>query len=313
MSESSPADILAWEDLIFLADIFQRAGERRFSLLGGEPTLHPAFVDMVAYLHARDFNVTVFTSGVLADRKLEDAAAAFRDVAPERLSFICNLNDPAQTRAPLAEQESVKRFLAAFGERVAPGFNIYRTDFSLDFLFDLINHYGLRRHIRIGLTHPIVGTRNRHIALGDLDAVVARLFSFRPQFERFQVSPGLDCGFPMCRFADEQLAWLYRHTGGKNEFGCGPVLDIGPDMTVWSCFPLSGVEKRSVYEFDSLGQMHEFYSGLHRKIKIETGGIFPECDACVFRARGHCQGGCLAHNLNTFRVEERVRVPEVYT
>lgn len=312
MSESSPDDVLAWEDLVYLADLFQRGGERRFSLLGGEPTLHPAFNDMVAYLLARDFNVTVFTSGVVADRTLDEAATVFRDIAPERLSFLCNLNDPAQTRSSLAEQESVKRFLSVFGDRTAPGFNIYRTDFSLDFLFDLINRYGLRRHIRIGLTHPIVGTRNRHIVLADLDVVINRLFSFRPQFEVFQVAPGLDCGFPMCRFSDEQLAWLYRHTGGKSEFGCGPVIDIGPDMTVWSCFPLSGIEKRSVYEFDSLPQMHGHFADFHRKIKVEAGGVLPECDTCVVRARGHCMGGCLAHNLNAFQAEERVRVPQVY-
>jgi hypothetical protein len=313
MSESSPDDLLSWEDLIYLADLFHRAGERRISLLGGEPTLHPAFNDMVAYLLVRDFRVTVFTSGVMAERTLQDAATAFRNVAPDRLSFVCNLNDPAQTRSTLAEQESVKRFLSAFGDRTAPGFNIYRLDFSLDFLFDLINRYGMRRHIRIGLTHPIVGMRNRHIALNDLDTVITRLFSFCPQFEDFQVTPGLDCGFPMCRFSDEQLAWLYRHTGGKSEFGCGPVLDIGPDMCVWSCFPLSGIAKRSVYEFDSLPQMYEYYADFHRKIKVEAGGILPACDTCLVRAQEHCKGGCLAHNLNAFRLEERVRVPEVYS
>lgn len=312
MAECSPDDVLAWEDLVYLADLFQRAGERRFSLLGGEPTLHPAFNDMVAYLLARDFTVTVFTSGVMAERTLQEAVAAFGDLAPERLSFVCNLNDPVQTRSSLAEQEGIKRFLAALGERVAPGFNIYRLDFSLDFLFDLINRYGLRRHIRIGLAHPIVGKRNRHIALRDMDTVIGRLFSFRPQFEAFQVTPGLDCGFPMCRFSDEQLAWLYRYTGGRNEFGCGPVLDIGPDMSVWSCFPLSGIAKRSVYEFDSLPQMYEYYADFHRKVKVEAGGVLPECDTCAVRALDHCKGGCLAHNLNAFESEERVRMPQVY-
>jgi radical SAM protein with 4Fe4S-binding SPASM domain len=312
MSESAPDDVLSWENLIYLADFLQAGGEKRFPILGGEPTLHPDFVHMVLYLLERGFQIHVFTSGVMSNEKLDQAAAAFRDLPFERLSFVCNLNDPAKTRSPLAEVEAVKRFLATFGERVVPGFNIYRTDFELDFLLRWINDYGLRRTIRLGLAHPIAGQKNLSIALEDVDQVIERVFSYRHLFARMRVKPGLDCGFPLCRFRDDQLAWLYRETHRRYDFGCAPVIDIGPDMNVWSCFPLSSFHRRSLFEFNSLDEVRQHYEKLHDQVRVETGGIYEECDSCPAREDKLCMGGCLAHAVAHFQHEPRVRMKEVY-
>ena len=312
MSESFPEDILSWENLIYLADFLEASGERRFPILGGEPTLHPHFNDMVAYLLERNFDVNVFTSGIMSDHILKEAASMFNHLPFQKLSFICNLNDPQKTRTSLAELESIKRFLKIMGDRVVPGFNIYRKDFELEFLFQYINEYGLHRNIRLGLSHPIAGRKNIFISLDEIDLIIRRIFSYRPLFERLRIKPGLDCGFPMCRFSDDQLAWLYRFAGGKYDFGCRPVIDIGPDMTVWSCFPLSSFHKKSIFEFNSLKEIYDYYFSLHEKIKVETGGIFEECDTCIIREDNICHGGCLAHNLSRFQEEFPLRMKEVY-
>ena len=312
MAKSPPADILSWENLIYVADFLERSGERQFRLLGGEPTLHPHFNAFVLYLLERRFDVSVFTSGVMSDSTLEEMGELADGLPPERLTFVCNLNDPRTTPTPLAETEAVRRFLRVMGQRVISGFNMYRPDFDLSFLFSLINEFGLRRTIRLGVAHPIVGTRNQHIPLAAMDEVIARLFSFAPLFERLRVKPGLDCGFPICRFTDAQLAWLYRYTGGKSEFSCGPVIDIGPDLSLWPCFPLSSFHKRSLFEFNSLREVVDHYNDVHDKVRIETGGIYEACDTCWFREDGLCRGGCLAHIVARFQGEEPVRMKEVY-
>jgi molybdenum cofactor biosynthesis enzyme MoaA len=99
MSESSPEDVLSWENLVYLADFFQAAGERQFRLLGGEPALHPDFNDMLLYLLERDFNLTIFTSGVMAETVLKEAVALFGNLPHERLAFVCNLNDPVDRKS----------------------------------------------------------------------------------------------------------------------------------------------------------------------------------------------------------------------
>lgn len=312
MSESSPDDILSWENLIFLADFLEASGERRFPILGGEPTLHPEFNNIVIYLLERNFDINVFTSSIMSDNMLEESVSLFSSVPPERLSFTCNLNDPKKTHTPLAEIESVKRFLRYFGDRVIPGFNIYRTDFELDFIFNYIYEFGLHRTIRLGIAHPIPGKKNIFIPIEKIDAVIDRLFSYKPLFERLRIKPGFDCGFPKCRFSDEQLGWIYRQIGEKYDFGCNPVIDIGPDMQVWSCFPLSSFHKKSIFKFNSIKEILDYYHKLHDVIRTEVGGIYDDCDRCTYREEQTCAGGCLGHSLLKFQDEAPVRMKEIY-
>jgi len=312
MSEEKGDEFLSWENLIYVADFLQASGENRFSLLGGEPTLHPAFTDFVIYLLERNFDIHVFTSGIMAEEKLEEAVFLARDLPIEKLTFICNLNDPQQTNTSLAEVESVKRFLHFLGPRVALGFNIYRKDFELDFLFSYINEFGLQRSLRLGIAHPIPQELNRSVSPEDIKAILKRLFYYTRMFERFRVKPGFDCGFPLCGVTDTQLAWLYRYTGGRSGFACGPVIDIGPDMSVWPCFPLSSFHRKSLFDFNSLQEVLDYYRRIHDVVRCEVGGIFEECDDCLFREDGICQGGCIAHSIAKFQVEAPVRLKEVY-
>jgi radical SAM protein with 4Fe4S-binding SPASM domain len=142
--------------------------------------------------------------------------------------------------------------------------------------------------------------------------MAATLLSYAPQFERMRVSPGFDCGFPLCVFTDEQLGLLYKLNNGRLSFGCGPAVDIGPDLSVWSCFPLSQYHKKSLYDFNNLKEIGEHYRSLHAKIRVEAGGIYQRCDSCRYRESELCMGGCLAHILASLHNEEPVRFEEVY-
>ena len=43
----------------------QRSGIKQVRLLGGEPTLHPAFISMVNKALERDFTICLFTNGLM--------------------------------------------------------------------------------------------------------------------------------------------------------------------------------------------------------------------------------------------------------
>ena len=310
MAKSLSDNVLSWDDLIYLADFIEISGEHHISLLGGEPTLHPDFVNFVLYLLERKISITVFTSGIISEVTLNEMSSTLKGFPEERLHFVCNLNDP--DLSPPGEGERIRPFLEEFGDQTVPGFNIYHLNFKLDFLFQYINQYGLARHIRLGLAHPIPGTENEFVSIQDIRKVIERLFSYAPHFQCFRIAPGLDCGFPMCAFTDEQLGMLYRLTGGDIRFGCNPAFDIGPDMTVWCCFPMSSYHKKSVFEFDSIKEIVDFYQVRLENIRIEAGGIYEACDDCRYREEHRCAGGCVAHLLSAFRSEERVRYEEVY-
>lgn len=294
----APDEYFKWEDLIYLADLQDESGHKEMRFLGGEPTLHPQFADFVAYSLRRNFRVVTFTSGIMSDKVLAAIREIYRNIpeADTRFSFLCNINDPRIS--PASETERLRLFLAEFGRHVSPGYNIYEKDFDLGFFVDYINDYGMLRTLRLGVAHPIYKKDNTYIAARDMVHVLKRVTSFYPVLSRFDITVGLDCGFPLCGLSDEELGIMHKFSKGTLRFSCEPILDISPDMTVWPCFPLSSVKVRKVYDFNSIREMGEYYRQFHASVTAEAAGIFLECDDCLLRARRLCAGGCKTHILN---------------
>ncbi|MEI6261524.1 MAG: radical SAM protein [Deltaproteobacteria bacterium] len=310
MDVSNSKDRISWDNIIYVSDFLKSSGQNHISLLGGEPTLHPQFVDIVLYLIERGFFVNVFTSGVMNAAMLYEVQRYLRN-KKRWVSFICNLNDPDQTPAPLKEIESVHSFLDAMGTLVTPGYNIYRIDFHLEFIFDLVTKYGLKRDMRLGLAHPIPGAKNSFISPYEIGDVVKRLFSYANYFNQLRISLGFDCGFPLCKVTNEQIGWLYRLCGNRINFGCGMPLDINPDMSIYSCFPLSNYHRRSLFEFDHLDEIVEFYEKRKFEIRSEIPGVYEECDGCIYLGEGRCDGGGTCQLLNRMIIEPPIRLPEI--
>jgi radical SAM protein with 4Fe4S-binding SPASM domain len=303
-------DYLSWCNFLYIIDFIEISHENHISLLGGEPALHPDFVDFIVYCLERNFHVQVFTSGIWPEKVLAKAAKLLTYRNPDALSFTVNVNQPEISTKK--EMDDVDKFLKVFGPFASLGFNIYTPKFSLDFIFQLMNQHGTRRNLRLGLAHPIPGEHNIYLSINDMHAMVQRLIGNFTMFERLDITPGFDCGMPMCLFTDEDLGRLYKMSGSEKKFGCGPAIDIGPDMTVWSCFPLSNFHKKSLYDFNSLQDIMKYFEELHNRVRDEIGGIFDNCDMCAYRERHICRGGCLAHSIASIRNEEPVRLKEFY-
>jgi len=305
MSEVNEKDFLSWDNLIYIADFLVASGEKHISLLGGEPLLHPNIVEFIQYLNSRGFFVTVFTSGIMPEERFgyfEEKLLSFNRL---HVSFVCNVNEPSTS--PKSEIEKVKRFFSVFGNFTSLSFNIYRLDFQMGFLVDYIIEYGLGRHIRLGLAHPIPGQKNHYINPTDFKIVKDKLIENFADFSKYDIEPGFDCGFPMCMFNDAELGSVFKYTHGRVSFQCGPAIDIGIDLNAWSCFPLSGFHKKNLLDFSNYKEVIEYYSKKMDEIRAEVKGLYLECDTCKHFSTHLCSGGCLAHILNYFIEEGNIR------
>lgn len=291
-------DWLAWDDYIYVLDMYQRSKIPVVSLLGGEPALHPDIALLMDYALKRGFAFRMFTSGIMAtavrDRLFEVVKS--HESSGRKITFIVNVNHPSDT--PAAHQKIQSEFLALAGHRASISFNIYRLDFDLDFAFELISQHGLMPNIRLGLTHPIAEARegNAFIKPPEYRQVADRLQHFFPKFALNRVTPGFDCGFPICMFTDAQLGNLLQ-LQGTFHWSCGPVVDIGPDLEVWPCFPLSHIRSKKLYDFDSIDAAQAYFLAEVRALRKGNTGIYVECDECEHRTRGLCSGGCLTYSL----------------
>lgn len=306
-----PRDLISWEDLVYVADFLLASGEPRITLSGGEPSLHPEFVAMTAYLVERGFEVAVSTAGIRKGKALGEASAVFEAYPPQRFSIILNLDPLIQGDPATAEADGIQEFLENFGNRCFPTIRLGDADFDLTDPLQLIFQFGMSRNLSVGLCHPILGHGSPAPEPSQIRAIVNRFFSFADLMERFRIQPIFACGWPQCCFDDGQMSWLARNAG-RCDFTCGPTIGIGPDLTVWPCFPLNRFRNRSLFEFNSLQEIIYLYFDAFNKVKVEAGGIFPDCDTCRFRDLQRCGGGCLVHNVLSFLDEEPLRLPEVY-
>ena len=296
ITTSASDNTLSWKNLAYVVNLLKSAGDDRVFFLGGEPSLHPELIEYSQYCISRGVGVTIFTNGIWSKDLLKDAKVRLSRIPEGILSFVCNVNQPNLSNSD--ELEQTKTFLDAFRSRVTLSFNIFQPGFDIKFLFEYISRYDLNKNIRLGFAHPLPETHNQHVSVADMQQTVQQLMSYRSLFEKNDVHPLLDCGFPRCLFTEDDINWLTRLNRVNAHFGCSPIIDISTDMHVWACFPLSKNTKKSVYDFDSLTSMYDYYESYLEGIRQKNAGIFPACLTCRLREDGLCAGGCAAHAMS---------------
>jgi cyclic pyranopterin phosphate synthase len=294
--KESKENMLSWENLIYITDLFETSNEKHLSLLGGEPTLHPHFIDFVLYLYERKFKVNLFTSGILSNKTLDAAKEYLLKIPEEKLSFVCNYNHPDTSTA--VETKQINRFLKTFSKYISLSFNLYQKDFDFQFLVDAILKYDLKKHIRLGLAQPIPGQKNECLTLNEIRGIAGNFRNQLDILEKHRISIGFDCGMPLCIFSNEDVGRLFKLNRGRVIFSCGPAIDIGPDMQVWACFPLANYEKRSLYDFNNVEEIKHFFATQGNNLRKERQGIFETCNTCEYLKENLCAGGCLAQLIN---------------
>ncbi len=283
---------ISLENVATCLDFLERSHCRTIRLLGGEPTLHPHFVEIVHRCVERKFEISIFTNGLWDDATCESILKIRTDDPSVALKILFNVNEP-QDWSP-AEKERIPGALRAAGSIGGCGFNIYREDFSVLFVADLVETYQLDKTLRLGLASPIFGTENSFISPDQMKAIGSRLVEQLGELEKHDIIAGFDCAFPLCMFDTESLGKLTLFTYGF-ESACDFPVDIGPDLSVWPCYPLSGFSQRSLLDFADRDEIKEhFKEQLHM---FDGFGVFDECVDCRFLKRAQCCGGCLAYKL----------------
>ena len=108
----------------------------------------------------------------------------------------------------------------------------------------------------------------------------------------------IDNVVPLCMFSYEQVGELLLEgvLDLKRNTRCDPIVDIGPDLTVWCCFCLSKLWNRHLDDFQNLQEIQAYYQ---EAMSLYQGRLFPmeECYTCRYRELWGCQGGCLTYTV----------------
>lgn len=284
---------LSMENLETIINFYKRSQLSRFVVLGGEPTLHPNFNQMIdRILSEKDFEaLVIFSNGLMPD----DVLTFLSNHTDPRLGIALNLNN--RDNHSQSEWTRVNNTMKALGKKVGLGVNIYKPGQDYDYLIEAIKEYDLQHHVRAGLTHPVVGSKNIYARQNDFPAIATDLLNFAEKAFNNDINFSFDCGFQFCMFSLDQHKELLRF-GVKFRSLCTPIIDIGPDLAVWRCFPLLN---------DVVGHLNDFKLRKHiidsfekKYLAFKRMGNRMECPQCIYRKNELCSGGCLARTIKSF-------------
>lgn len=302
-------------------DNFQRALDfilrdgtcHNVGLIGGEPTLHAHFQEILQRLIAdpRVELATVYTNGV-------NLQAFYRELAHPKFRLLVNCNAPQdigqaafdKMRGNLDEM-ALHRYM---GDRIVLGINLYRPDFDYGYFAALLERYGMKR-ARFSITVPNVETMRNRNAHAYFLAIKPQLKRFFRDLLRLGVTPFYDCNkLPSCLVSagDRAEFQSFLPPEGSPPPGdsalaseavrCAPVVDILQDLTAVRCFGLSGYTKVSIADFSGIQELKQYYIQQIDAFAYETA-YAKRCLSCRKRQNMTCMGGCLA-----FKIEDILKV-----
>jgi len=265
------------------------SGTDQLRLLGGEPSVHPEFLEIVDEAISEKVHVHVFTNGMFPAHITEHLAG----LPDEAISFLCNISPQARDSEKQVKNRDYA--LKQLGPKMTLGITLTSPDFEYDYLIDIIKKYNLRKHIRVGIAQPIVGQENEYLHPDSYKDIGGSIIKMATACVANDILIGFDCGMTLCMFSEEELGQLQTRTEGFKSL-CTPILDIGLDLSIWSCFPLSDILNTHLDQFNTRAEINCFYE--KTLAPYRNLGCKMECLRCDFKRRGQCFGGCLAHSIN---------------
>ena len=273
-----------------IMDFLERSDDKNLRLLGGEPTIHPQLKEIIAAACERKFHIHLFSNLMMSKSTADFLATHPRD----QISILANVSPQANDTPK--QKEMVAYGLRKLGPMVQLGLTLTSPDFKYEFLIEIINRYKLRRHIRIGIAQPIVGFANDYLTPEDYRETGRRITAMAKNCFEHDILIGFDCGLTLCMFSEKEIGILGKRSEGFKSV-CQPIIDVGPNLDIWHCFPLSEVLNTRLDRFRTRKQAYHFYEALTRPYR--AFGCLPACHRCDYLRRGQCKGGCLAHAMNS--------------
>jgi len=206
-----------------------RAGHRKITLLGGEPTLQPAFLDVVRRCGELGFEeVVVFTNGVKTAR--EEVIDATREALGSRAHLIWRISIQGATEAShvrtTRRPNSFKRILRTLehlkdrGEDITVNMCVVRSNHEdLEHFAELLLPYGARQ-LHLDMVRPLdAGDRTE----AEMEAMMVRYSDLAGPMRRMVAAfedraPGFDVNIgnlPYC-IAPDLIRWIH-HDGEHTE------------------------------------------------------------------------------------------------
>ena len=260
--------------------------KHKIGIIGGEPTLHPQFQDIInkiiLFSKVNNFNMpVVFTNGIL----LKEYAKSFSDI-----QALININNPNIIGA--SKWNDFEKSLTLLDyyntiDNINFGINLYHNMPDFSYIFEILKNFN-KKYLRCSFVAPTKQNINKEEYYNSGKEL---FLNFIKEAEKNNILIHLDCNqIPLCYFNSKEIELIKKNINKRHETWCNPVIDFTPDFKAISCFGIS--QPIEVSQFDT-------YQELERYFMMKQ--IFPytlknnegKCATCSKFRNFSCQGGCL--------------------
>lgn len=281
--------------------------DERIGLIGGEPTLHSNFKEILVMLinDSRVKNVTIFTNGI----KIIDF---INEISHPKMHLLINCNSPKNmgdkafnTMVSNIETLIEKHYLR---DRITLGINMYKPNFDYKYILEILTRFKMPS-VRTSISVPNVKEYIEN-PLAYFEKMKPRVLEFYNKLGQVGVIPFFDCNaMPSCVWTSKERSKamkVYPNAISKTnifnlEVKCNPIIDILPDLTIIRCFGLSEHTKKRLSDFNNIEEARNYYLRTIDAFSCNTCHS-NECSNCRERLVGKCNGGCLC-----FKIDEIVK------
>jgi len=249
---------MSFDNFKLVLDFLKKSSDKNVRLMGGEPTLHSGFKEIIDFALAGGFSVQVFTNGLFSSDILN-----FLSEKAGKIKYSFNLNSPrdyskSQWKLILNNLETLSRYNNCLIGKV-----IWRKNFNIDYLLRLTSKYPIKT-VMLRIANPIIGEKNRFPAQKDYPALAKNIIREIKKTDKDKVKIGFGCGLYQKMFNKRQQDILKKHNIDL-KWGCqanSGRFDIRTDLSVFRCFPLSDWQKKNLLDFKNIKEVEEYFSRL---------------------------------------------------
>lgn len=291
MSKNSPEGReMTLDNLNKVIGFMKKSEISKFSMIGGEPTLHSRFEEIYDTISNNGFSIIIFSNGVIDKHRVQ-----FLSKKNNLKNILLNIRHPKEYSKKNWEQ--INYTLSKLNKKITLSFRIYKLDFEAQFLFDLIHEYKLKRLINWAIACPSLLSKNDYIRLEDHEKVVERMVSFSTESKKRKIRWYSDSGFILCAFSDGKLEQLKDNVGFVPETNCFPAIEVAPDLRVFRCYGLASKSRPGLklMDFNNLFEVERYF--FVKSLSFKRVGGMDKCFKCKYIISQECAGGCMVHIL----------------
>ena len=283
--------------------------DRHIGLIGGEPTIHPEFSEIleIACSHEKINSITLFTNGINLEPFMEQ-------LLHPKVGILINLNSPTIVGQKNYDRiiKNIETLMEKYGDnpRITIGYNIYEEEPDFDYIIQALRKFKFTK-LRISTVVPNSIDKRNVKPLDYFHKMKNGLFELLVALKYYGVVPMSDCNFiPLCVYTENELKWLeqsFAPLADQYKMKCnlledrvchmGPI-DIFPNLQISRCFGMSENLRLDMKDFKDLSEVRNYFLFAieNPSFNIVTDD---DCLDCKKRKTLQCSGGCLA-----FKTEE---------